>query len=205
MSSKVDEKIKGLNSKLDKIEQSVNELIDVSKDCIEGELNDALGFYNKYLNVEKELKAVSLEIFVLDKKVSEHLYDRVETIEYDLTYIYELTSHHINKLIICSTQDLQESNKKSQGLQLAVFSIVLTILAFVLTNAKILATSEIDFKNVLLVNLSYILSADVLFTFIYLFLGPTFYGKKGKLRIFAFIILPILLIFAIVGIALLMK
>ena len=38
-----------------------------------------------------------------------------------------------------------------------IFSIVLTILAFVLTNAKILAASEIDFKNVLLVNLSFLL------------------------------------------------
>ena len=133
------------------------------------------------------------------------MWDKFDSINDDLNYVYDTSSIPINSVLVENTIELQESYKKTQGLQLAVFSIVLTILAFVLTNAKILAAEAINFKNVLLVNLSFILSSDFLFSLIYLFIGPVFYSKRGALRIFTFVIFPIILVSAIVCVAIFMK
>ncbi len=194
-----------IEQRLNKIQESVISLIETSKKTVDGELDDVLKFNEKYLEITKQLDSVAKDLLSFDKKRNDPLWDKFDSINDDLNYIYDTSSIPINTVIVKKALELQDIYKKQQGLQLAVFSIVLTILAFVLTNAKILAADQIDFKNVLLVNLSFILSADVLFSFIFLFVGPIFYSKKGGLRIFTFIVLPILLIASIVSVALFMK
>lgn len=194
-----------IEQRLDKIQDLVINLIETSENTVDGELDDVLKFNEEYLSITKQLDSVAKDLLSFDKTRNNPLWDKFDSINDDLNYIYDTSSIPINSVIVKKTLELQDEYKKHQGLQLAVFSIVLTILAFVLTNAKILAADQIDFKNVLLVNLSFILSADVLFSFIYLFVGPIFYSKKGGLRIFSFIVLPILLIASIVCVALFMK
>ncbi len=77
---------------------------------------------------------------------------------------------------------LEQDMKSTQALQLTVFSIILTILAFVLTNAKILAADGIDLRNVLLVNISYLIAVCTLFALIYLFIYPAVKNEKRKLH-----------------------
>ena len=192
-------------AKLDTIQDLVINLIDTSEKTVDGELDDILKFNEEYLAITKQLDKVAKDLLAFDKDRTNALWDKFDSINDDLNYIYDTSSIPINSVIVKKTLELQDEYKKHQGLQLAVFSIVLTILAFVLTNAKILAAEQINFKNVLLVNLSFILSADVFFLFIYLFLGPIFYSKKGGLRTFSFIVFPILLVVSIVLIALYMK
>ena len=196
---------KKIAQKLDDAETAVINLIDISQITVDGELEDVLKFNQEYIAVSKRMTEIANDLIKFDKKRTHSLWDKFDNINDDLNYIYDTSSIPINQVLVNKTLELQDSYRRHQGLQLAVFSIVLTILAFVLTNAKILAATDIDFKNVLLVNLSFLLSADVLFSFIYLFLGPIFYSKKGKLRIFTFIILPIMLISAIALVAIFMK
>lgn len=66
---------------------------------------------------------------------------------------------------------------KAQGLQLTVFSAVLTILAFILNNAKILADG-ISLKGILLVNISFLLAVLVMFGIAYMFLYRVFHVEK---------------------------
>ena len=186
-------------------ENSVIDLIDKSEATIDGEIDDILNFNESYISITKQLDEIFKDLLAFDKTRENPLWDELDSINDDLNYIYDTSAIPINSVLAKKTLELQDVYKKSQGVQLAVFSIVLTILAFVLTNAKILAVDSIDFKNVLLVNLSFILSADVFFSFIYLFIGPIFYSKKSGLRIFTMIILPFLLITAIVLVAWLMK
>ena len=195
---------KTIDNKLDKVQDLVTKLIETSEKTVNGELDDILKFNEDYLYITKQLNNISNDLFAYDKTRTNALWDKFDSINDDLNYIYDTTSTPINSVIVKKTLELQDENKKHQGIQLAIFSMVLSILAFVLTNAKILAVEQINFKNVLLVNLSFILSIDILFSFIYLFLGPIFYSKKGKLRLFTFIILPILLIVSIVCISLFM-
>lgn len=193
-----------IDNKLDEVQDLVIKLIDTSEKIVNGELDNILKFNEDYLYITKQLNNISNDLFAYDKTRTNALWDKFDSINDDLNYIYDTTSTPINSVIVKKTLELQDENKKHQGIQLAIFSMVLSILAFVLTNAKILAVEQINFKNILLVNLSFILSIDILFSFIYLFLGPIFYSKKGKLRLFTFIILPILLIVSIVCIPLFM-
>lgn len=194
-----------IEAELNQIYESVLHLIDTSKETANGELSDVLKFNEEYLSITKQLDKVATKLLSFDKTRTSQLWDKFDSINDDLNYIYDTSSIPINSVLVNKTLELQDEYKKHQGLQLATFSIVLTILAFVLTNARILTIEQIDFKNILLVNLSFILSTNILFSFIYLFLGPIFYSKKGKLRIFCFIILPIILILAIVFISICMK
>lgn len=194
-----------IEKELNAIQDLVINLIDTSEKTVDGELDDILNFNEEYLSITKRLDKVAKDLLSFDKTRTNTLWDKFDSLNDDLNYIYDTSSIPINSVIVKKTLELQDEYKKHQGLQLAVFSIVLTILSFVLTNARILAAEQIDFKNVLLVNLSFILSADVLFSFIYLFLGPIFYSKKGGLRTVTFIIVPILLVISIVLIALYVK
>lgn len=201
MANKLKEKIE---KSIDEAETSVIKLIDTSSNAVNGELEDVLKFNKEYIDVSKKLIDIAGDLIKLDKNRTHPLWDKFDSINSDLNYIYDTSSIPINNIIASKTIELQENYKNMQGIQLAVFSIVLTILAFVLTNAKVLGDPEVVFKNVLLTNLSFILSADILFSFIYLFLGPVFYSKKGRLRIFTFIVLPLILIAAIICVALFM-
>lgn len=194
-----------IEKELEQINDLVIKLIDTSEKTVNGELDDILKFNEEYLLINKKLTKVSSDLWSFDKTRTNSLWDKFDSLNADFNYIYDTSSVPINSVLVKKTLELQDEHKKHQGLQLAVFSIVLSILAFVLTNSKILAAEHINFKNVLLVNLSFILSVDILFSFIYLFLGPIFYSKKCRLRVFLFIILPILIIAAIVLISLYMK
>lgn len=205
MGATKDKEYNKIVSEISKLEDRVLKLMDTSEHIFGGDVDIILAFNSEYTAIIKELEKIVEEIRKYDKLGHVDLWDKTDSLYDDLNYIYDEASIQINNVIATKTQELEESTRKNQGIQLAVFSIVLSILAFVLTNAKILAVDDISFKNVLLVNLSFILSSDVLFSLIYLFMGPSFYSKKGNLRIFTFIILPILLIAAIVLVAIFVK
>ena len=194
-----------IKTDIDKLNEKVLLLMDLSEKTCDGNVEDILEFNNEYVAITKELENITQRMLNYDKTRATDLWDQTDSLNDDLNYIYDSASIPINNIIATKTQELEELTRKNQGVQLAVFSIVLSILAFVLTNAKILAVNEISFKNVLLTNLSFILCADVLFLLIYLFMGPVFYSKKGRLRMFTFIILPVLLIAAVVLISIFVK
>jgi len=187
------------------LDADVLKLMEISEKICDGDVEDILKFNSEYMTIVEKHEKTTAKLLTFDKERTTELWDKTDSIYDDLNYIFDITSIPINNIIAKKTMEMEESYKKSQGIQLAVFSIVLTILAFVLTNAKILSVDGISVKNVLLVNLSFILSADVFFSFIYLFLGPVFYSKKGRLRFFTFIFLPIILIAGIVLVSLFMN
>lgn len=194
-----------IKAQIDEINKKILTLMVTSEKTGGGDLKDVLEFNSDYIVIIKELEKITEKTLKYDGTRTCDLWDKIDSLNDDINYIYDTSSIPINNIIAEKTLELEESYRKSQGLQLAVFSIVLSILAFVLTNAKILGAEGIDFKNVLLVNISFILCTDVLFSLIYLFMGPVFYSKKGHLRIFTFIILPIILVIALVLIAVFMK
>lgn len=203
--AKSDKTYAELKAEIDNIENKVLKLMETSERTSSGDIQDILDFNAEYLSIIKELEKTTGKMLKYDKARTCDLWDKTDSLYDDINYIYDASSIPINNIIASKTLELEDSYRKSQGLQLAVFSIVLSILAFVLTNAKILGAEGINFKNVLLVNLSFILCTDVLFSLIYLFIGPVFYSKKGKLRIFTFVILPIILVVALVLISVFMK
>ncbi len=188
---------------LNGLENSVLELMGLSERICDGD--DILLFNSEYMSIVKKHEDIIQTLLDYDKDRKTTFWEKADSLYDDLNYIYDTTAIPINSIIAKKTIEMEENYKKTQGLQLAVFSIVLTILAFVLTNAKVLAADNIDFKSVLLVNMSFILSADVFFSLIYIFLGPAFYSKKGKLRFFVFIAFPIIQVVLIAIIAIFMK
>lgn len=200
------EKVKNLiQSNINKLEDKTIQLMDTSEHIAGGDVDTILAFNSEYTSIVRELEKVIEDIGKYDKLGTSDFWEKTASLYDDLNYIYDEAAVQINNVFASKTQELEEETRQRQGIQLAIFSIVLSILAFVLTNAKILAVENISFKNVLLVNLSFILSSDVLFSLIYLFMGPAFYSKKGGLRIFTFIILPILLIVAITLVSIFVK
>ena len=118
-----------------------------------------------------------------------------------VSYIYQ--SHFpvlVNKQTTLLNTKVEKLNNKletSLGTQFGIFSALLSILAFVLTNAKILTIESISFKNVLLVNLSYILVCSVLFYFVLWFIKPYKHSKGRVWSLVAIIIALCLCIYKV--------
>ena len=146
------------------LDNRVLKLMEISEQIYDGDVKDILLFNSEYMSIVKKHEEITGALLSYDKERKTGLWDRADSLYDDLNYIYDITSIPINNIIAQKTMEMEESYKKSQGLQLAVFSIVLTILAFVLTNAKVLTIDNIGFKNILLVNLSFILAADFFFS-----------------------------------------
>ena len=194
-----------IEQRLEHFETGLLDLVDVSKEVITGDANDILNFNNKYFDLSKEIESIVAETMKYDKKQNDTtIWDRIDYANYDLENTYESVSKYINDFLVKKTIEAEDQYKKKQAIDLAIFSIVLSILAFILTNVGVLSIEGIDFKNVLLVNISFLLTTDFLFSLVYVFLGPAFYTKKGNLRIFTFIVFPIILITSLVLIALFM-
>lgn len=173
---------------------------------------DFAEFGDKYNTINSALGSITDNLFTIDttQKGYESDWDRIEDLKFALDSIYKKKIFEFNKYFyngIKTVSALEKDFKNAQFLQLATFSIVMSIIAFILTNAKILAAEAIDFRNVLLVNLSYILAVDFLFALVYLFIGHSddaSHSERKKLKFFLFLIFPIVLIVAIVLISLFM-
>ncbi len=132
----------------------------------------------------------------LTDEQEDELFDWYDNINNDINMAFDYSSSYINLQVLNKIEDMENRADNNQALQLTVFSIVLTILSFVLTNAKILAADNIDFKNVLLINLTYLLVCSVLFTFILFFIN----GVHRKLStiasklVLAFILIVLLIV-----------
>ena len=106
-----------------------------------------------------------------------------------------------NRKILSLSHQLKKTNKKlenSLGLQFGIFSAVLSVLSFVLNNAKLLSYEEIDFRNVLLINLSHILACAVMFYFAMWFIKP-YKHSKGRVWTLTLIIIAICLLICLVA------
>ena len=211
------QKIDEIREEIAKIEEDITKFKELTESLPTLDEKIIISINEDYLSLTR-----SLEILLNHEGLSEEEANEVDQTCLELLYniesLYDINSIRIQNYVIETTEknlkscdefnkraeSIESTYKQNQGVQLATFSIVLSILAFVLTNAKVLAIDQISFKSVLLVNLSFILATDCFFSLIYLFIGPVFYDKKGKLRFFAFIIVPFLLIIAIVLIAIYM-
>ena len=195
-----------VKARLDTIDSEIIELMDGEEFTT---LEEVQSFRRKYKELVKRINDISK---ILNNKESaitqsdrKKLQERCTSSTFDLDWVYDERNIYVTELLLSKTQVIEDSLRNTQGMQLTVFSIVLTILAFVLTNAKILAATDIDFKNVLLVNISYLLSADVFFSFIYLFIGPALFRSSKRILIIFLILVPILLSAALVLVALYMQ
>lgn len=155
--------------------------------------------YDRYENLSNKIMNARMEEAECEELYSE-LVEQQAILEYHFGQATQAATRYFSKKVDL----LEDSITKSQGVQLATFSIVISILAFILTNANILSAKDIDFKNVLLVNLGYLLSVFVLFAMVYFFLGLHKANKYKKTTAATFIIIPILLLSAISIIAILM-
>lgn len=194
-----------IDEELTFFENELLTLVDLSKELINGETKDILIFNKKYFDLTKKIEKIVSETIKEDKEQNDSIWGRIDLANYDLENIYNSVSKTSNDILAKKLMEAEDYNKKKQAFDLAIYSIVLSILAFILMNVNVLSIEGIMFKNVLLVNLSFLLVADVLFSLIYIFLSPAFYSKKGHLRLFVFIILPILLMISIVLVSMLMK
>jgi glucan phosphoethanolaminetransferase (alkaline phosphatase superfamily) len=98
--------------------------------------------------------------------------------------------------------NIQNELKQTQSSQIAIFSAILAMLTFVITNTGILASASIDIWHILIINFSYILVCIIFFTFILFFL-PDYKFTKNR-RNFS-IILIIILFIIVLGISIYAK
>ena len=143
-------------------------------------------------------------IGIQDIEVKDDYSNQYDGLIYSITYIYQQVEYHLHNHQIASLKnDVDKLNRKlenSLGTQFGIFSALLTILAFVLNNAKLLTYSEINFKQILLVNLSYILVCAVLFYFVLWFVKPY---KHSKGRVWSLVVIIVVLAASICLLALL--
>lgn len=195
-----------ITASLDTIDNEILELVDGKEFT---SLIEVKEFRKKYKDLVKRISDISEEVNKKQNQLTpsqrSDLDDRCTSSTYDLDWVYDERSIYVTEFLLTKTEENEQALRNTQGMQLTVFSIVLTILAFVLTNAKILAATEINFKNVLLVNISYLLSADIFFSFIYIFIGPIFHRKSKWMFISFMILMPIFLIVALVLVALFLQ
>lgn len=201
-----------ITAKLDAIDNEILKLVDGKEFA---SLTEVKEFRKSYKDLVKRISDINDEVNKqnqLTPSQKSDLNNRCESSAYDLDWVYDERSIYVTEFLLTKTEENEQALKENeqtirntQGMQLTVFSIVLTILAFVLTNAKILAAADINFRNVLLVNISYLLSADIFFSFIYIFIGPVFHRKSKWMFISFMILMPILLIAALVLVALFLQ
>ena len=96
------------------------------------------------------------------------------------------------------TKKVEDKLDKQQGLQFAIFSMVIGAITFILKNAEILTVKDISIKNILLVNFSFLLAISSLFSFIYVFLGFGDNEKSSKFRKIVLVGIPLLFLVGII-------
>ena len=70
--------------------------------------------------------------------------------------------------------------------------MLISVILFVLTNAKILTDQTLTLKTILIVNFSYLLAVTSLFTLIYVFMGFVSKNEKKTKNLIVLLGLPIL-------------
>lgn len=230
--SSLEKKIyKSICEKIEHAKTNLNQFEEMTHvECTDLIFSDFGAFYNA---INTELGDITDELFNIDNTQEKytHEWDTIDDLKFALDAFYQgkiFEFHEYYYEGIATVKSLENNFRSAQFLQLATFSIVLTILTFILSNAKILAADSIDFRNVLLVNLSNLLAVDFLFGLVYLFIGswskkskakqknvntmkcPQTDGKEvrcqnDKLKWIIFLVVPIFLVIAIVLISLFMK
>lgn len=175
-------------------------LLNLQSDTLPTDLSD---FQKSYDNILAKLNVCYNEIQKIpDVTKMVEYQDRYEEVLYKTCYVYQQSLPEIQKRQISELNtEVDKLNKKlenSLGTQFGIYSALLSILAFVLNNAKLFSYEEIDFKNILLINLSYILVCAVLFYFVLWFIKPY---KHSKGRVWSLVIIIAVLIGAICFIA----
>lgn len=135
---------------------------------------DAISFHKLYA----EICEIVEHLEDIDNDFSNEENDEIEYLFDRTNYIYEKSIVYLSINTINNYEKLNEKIDKQQGVQFATFSIFLTILAFVLTNTKVLSIAEICTKTVLLVNL--ILTCCFNFVLFYCFFSRFTFIKKLK-------------------------
>lgn len=139
-----------------------------------------------------------------DLKKIDSLWDKLEKLSLDLNSTYNAISSDITNTLLRMELERKQREQKSKGMDLAVFSIIISIITFLVTNSKLLG-GEIQLKTVLLVNMSFLLAVFVLFILIYYFLYMIDGAKEPKFKKALLIIVPVTLVIGIILIAVLMK
>lgn len=156
------------------------------KNEIEDRLEDCEKIYKRILkyNDPDDIEEVIILHGDLHQKIDElvtYMGSLNESNEgYDLQYIMDIYSrvdefsrqagNHISVLVVRSNQKAIGASKKGLINQLSIFSMFLTILTFVLNNAKLFSMENASFSMIMAGNISFILMCVVIFTMIYIFL-----------------------------------
>lgn len=157
-------------------------------------LDDLEQFIQEYDNEYKQAMGLisQIEGFLNNENIlggkKERFLNVCSTYRSDIDRLYK-----DNRKILSLSHQLKKTNKKlenSLGLQFGIFSAVLSVLSFVLNNAKLLSYEEIDFRNVLLINLSHILACAVMFYFAMWFIKP-YKHSKGRVWTLTLIVVAI--------------
>lgn len=174
--------IKSMNFEIDE-----NELDNKSLEDLEKFIQS---FDKEYTQANKMISQITE--FLDDENIlggkKEEILKTCSTYQCDIERLYK-----DNRKIISLSYQLKKTNKKlenSLGLQFGIFSAVLSVLSFVLNNSKLLSYDDINFRNVLLINLSHILACAVMFYFAMWFIKP-YKHSKGRVWTLTLIIIAI--------------
>ena len=194
----MEDKIRTKMSKLTKYEDP--SLLKLDSKELGEEISKFQELYNQLLVDLDKYYEIIADDNISDEEIDNY-FDTYEEMTSSVSYIYQ--SHFpvlVNKQTTLLNTKVEKLNNKletSLGTQFGIFSALLSILAFVLTNAKILTIESISFKNVLLVNLSYILVCSVLFYFVLWFIKPYKHSKGRVWSLVAIIIALCLCIYKV--------
>ena len=104
------------------------------------------------------------------KELSEEEMKKAHSNESTLYYCDQRLNLHVASLVAKSNKHVTKESRKGLINQLSIFSMFLTILTFVLNNAKLFAMENIGFAMIMAGNVSFILMCVVMFSMIYIFL-----------------------------------
>jgi heme/copper-type cytochrome/quinol oxidase subunit 4 len=187
------------------ISKKISEFKEIVVNAENNRFIDAVSFNKKYYEIVGKIDAVMPSLEGDDNSV-EDVTEQYNTLE----YMYERGMAIVNEQIMQVVNEtaevrkelavLREKTEMAQPIQLAIFSVVLTVLSFILANAVRAPVSS--FKIIVLNNLSYLFMSVVLFSFVYLFLSLPRKEKKAKVNaIVTMIILAVVVMIAICVIA----
>jgi len=187
-------------------------------------INDVLTFYNYTRILKNEIgrlfraynnlpnfNDVSDPTYITQKS---HMHKSIDELSVELTAHCSIFTEPI---IVIHLEEIVKSNeqtKRMQTTQFAIFSIFITIIAFISTNIGIFKSvdengnSIIDLKSVLTINLTYLIFSSVLFIYILLMLGfisKTDSRRMKLVKLFGAFGLPFMLIIVLIILAFCMK
>jgi len=175
----------------DEIYNSLNSLFnEINNYIFERATDESSEYDDESIKDEESPETTDNQYKELQEFIEKDLYEVWD----NLDSLFDDSKNRINQIILnesvnirksvtgldSNVQIMQHDLRTNQGMQLTVFSFVMTILTFILNNARILSIDDIDIRSVLLVNIGFLIAAVVLFTLLYVLILPMFGREVDK-------------------------